>query len=173
VALYENEWGIVAAGAMRSDVTPEQARRLRGSDISPDWRKVNGRLEVVGLLAVNVSGFIVEGLAASAGRPVARGLWNSTTDEVEALVACGMVHHETSAVDALRSRLEELEGVVASLNEAVRPIRAERARARLATMTLKATKASEDVETLQEEEETDPSPQLESCCGKDACVCAA
>ena len=135
VALYENEFGIVAAGSLRPGMTPEQVRRFRGSDVSPDWRQIGGRLEVVGLLSVNVSGFIVEGLVAS-GAEVSnpRGVWDSTAGELTSLVAAGMVRHEQSDIEALRAEVEALRVEMADFREAVRPIRAERAAERFARL---------------------------------------
>lgn len=137
VALYENEFGIVAAGALRPGLSPEQVRRFRGSDVSPDWRTIGGRLEVVGLLAVNVSGFVVESsLVASGGAlSVPRGVWDSVAGEVTALVAAGMVRSDESELDALRSVIAELQLDVAELRAVLRPWRAERATAALQAMT--------------------------------------
>lgn len=47
------------AGAIRPDATPEDVRALRASDVSPDWREINGQMTVVGLIAVNISGLPV------------------------------------------------------------------------------------------------------------------
>lgn len=135
VALYENEHGIVAAGALRPGLTPEQVRRFRGSDVSPDWRQMGGRLEVVGLLSVNVSGFIVEGLVASgAVVPNARGVWDSTQGELTALVAAGMVRQQRTEIEELRAELDAIRAEMADFREAVRPIRAERAAERFARL---------------------------------------
>jgi hypothetical protein len=135
VALYENEFGIVAAGALRPGLTPEQVRRFRGSDVSPDWRTINGRLEVVGLLSVNVSGFIVEGLVAS-GAEISnpRGVWDSTTGSLESLVAAGMVRHADTEVRDLYREVEALKAELAEIREAIRPMRAERAADRFARL---------------------------------------
>ena len=143
VALYENEHGIVAAGALRPGLSPEQVRRFRGSDVSPDWRTIGGRLEVVGLLAVNVSGFVVESsLVASGGAlSVPRGVWDSVAGEVTALVAAGMVRSDESELDALRSVIAELQLDVAELRAVLRPWRAERAAAALRAMTAEAEAA--------------------------------
>jgi acetolactate synthase small subunit len=137
VALYENEWGIVAAGAMRPGLSPEQVRRFRGSDVSPDWRMINGRLEVVGLLCVNVSGFIVQGLVASGAEVSnARGVFDSKSGEVTALVAAGMVRHADTEVDELRREVTEMRAEIDRILAAIRPIRAERAAARVVNMAL-------------------------------------
>lgn len=67
----EDQFGIWLAGALRPDVTEEQVRALRASPISGDWRKVDGNLELVAALAVNVPGFPViprpQGMVASGG----------------------------------------------------------------------------------------------------------
>jgi hypothetical protein len=83
VNVGEDEFGIWVAGALRSDVDAEKARELRGAVLSGDWRSVNGNLELVALLAVNVPGFPV---------PRARALVASSDEgaEVLALVAAGI-----------------------------------------------------------------------------------
>lgn len=67
VAAGEDEYGIWIAGAVRPDVPAETVRRLRASAISGDWRTVNGSLELVGALAVNVPGFPVPRALVAAG----------------------------------------------------------------------------------------------------------
>lgn len=77
----EDRFGIWLAGSLRPDVSDEQIRALRASPISGDWRKVDGNLELVAALAVNVPGFPViprpQGMVASG--------------ELTSLVATGMV----------------------------------------------------------------------------------
>lgn len=55
----EDEFGIWVAGAVRPDVDAETVRALRASTPSGDWRSINGNLELVAVLAVNVPGFPV------------------------------------------------------------------------------------------------------------------
>jgi hypothetical protein len=134
VTLYDNEWGIVAAGAVRPDATPQQIRGLRGSDVSPDWRPIDGRHELVGLLAVNVSGFIVDGLVASAGvveAPKARALFDSVTGEFGAIVAAGVVHRREPVGAGVLARLEALEQQFADDHRFVRRLRAQAAAERI------------------------------------------
>lgn len=63
VAVFEDSVGLYAAGALRPGISSIQFRAIKGSDISPDWRRVRternrvGRWELVGLLGVNTSGF--------------------------------------------------------------------------------------------------------------------
>jgi|PlaIllAssembly_1097288.scaffolds.fasta_scaffold00276_2 hypothetical protein len=95
---YEDKFGIVVAGALRPTVTPAQLRAFRGSDISPDWRTVDGKpREAVALLAVNNSGFkLPQTLVASAGMAIMPGevAVAMDHDEVYALVASGPLADE-------------------------------------------------------------------------------
>lgn len=59
VRAYEDAYGIQVAGAIVAGATPEQVAMLRRSPLSGDWRAVNGNLELVAALAVNVPGFPV------------------------------------------------------------------------------------------------------------------
>ena len=59
VRAYEDRWGIGLSGAIVPGVTPEQVAELRRSPLSGDWRGINGNLELVAALAVNVPGFPV------------------------------------------------------------------------------------------------------------------
>ena len=143
VALYEDEIGIQACGALRPTATPEQVRTLRASDVSPDWRAINGRLECVGLLAVNTSGFITPALVAAAGHPSATGggdwrprpvqpgkiaaRFDATSGEVLALVAAGIPAR--SADDDVMSEMRALADELRPLAQARVAERAERAAA--------------------------------------------
>lgn len=91
VAFGEDEHGGWIAGALRPDVDAEKARVLRGAVLSGDWRNVNGHLELVGLLAVNVPGFPVPRARAL----VAAG--ENGEEEILALVAAGTVLGPTTA----------------------------------------------------------------------------
>lgn len=91
---YEDRFGIAVVGAMRPDVTPARIRAFRASDISPDWRNIDGHpRECCALLAVNNSGFKLPiALAASAGMYVEAGdtaVALDPYDDVYALVASG------------------------------------------------------------------------------------
>lgn len=140
VAVYEDRWGIQIAGAVRPAATPDQVRALRASDISPDWRRVNGKpLECVAMLVVSNSGFKTpQALAASAAaveaageRPTVPGSFNYRVQvddgEVLALVAAGMVH-KAAADFEVRSEITKLWAAIEGLQATVRPIRAGAAR---------------------------------------------
>jgi len=53
----EDDYGIWMAGAIRPGLDPAKIRGLMASDVSGDWRRIGGNLELVGVLAVNVPGF--------------------------------------------------------------------------------------------------------------------
>jgi hypothetical protein len=54
----EDEHGCWLAGAVRS-LGEDSIREFRGAKLSGDWRAIQGRLELVGVLSVNVPGFPV------------------------------------------------------------------------------------------------------------------
>jgi hypothetical protein len=118
----EDAYGIWVSGALRPGTTPEQIRALRASAPSGDWRPIKGRLELVGVLQVNVPGF-----------PIARS--RVASGQVMALVAAGastlarMKHDPMSELNARVARLE---------NEAAAPAltaAASDARSRMESMT--------------------------------------
>lgn len=55
----EDEHGIWVAGALRPSLSDEDIRAFRAAPLSGDWRRIAGKLEMVGALAVNVPGFPV------------------------------------------------------------------------------------------------------------------
>lgn len=102
----EDEHGIWVAGALRPDADADAVRRLRGAKLSGDWRYVEGNLELVAALAVNVPGFPV---------PRARALVAAADDgpQVMALVAAG-ANFQADTADVLeREDVEELERLAA------------------------------------------------------------
>lgn len=101
VVAGEDQFGIWVAGALRPDVTPSQIRAFRASSPSGDWRPINGRLELVGVLAVNVPGFpVARAITASGGVP-------------GALVAAGAAYlaeiKETDRLSDFDNRLASIE----------------------------------------------------------------
>lgn len=109
VAAGEDRHGIWVAGGLRPSVTGEQIRALRASAPSGDWRPINGNLELVGVLQVNVPGF-----------PTARA--RVASGACTALVAAGaqdMLMRKMRSVDPVyatyEERLEQLEAMVASV----------------------------------------------------------
>lgn len=55
----EDQFGIWVVGALRSTLSDEDIRAFRSAPLSGDWRRIAGKLELVGALAVNVPGFPV------------------------------------------------------------------------------------------------------------------
>jgi len=91
VVARDGRHGPWVCGALRGDVDASRVRELTAAPVSGDWRPINGHLEMVGLLAVNVPGFPVprqRALAASVGE----GEY-----ETLALVAAGIVTPERVA----------------------------------------------------------------------------
>lgn len=80
IRVGEDAHGIWVAGGVRPGVSDEKLRSLRAAPISGDWRRLQGSLELVAALAVNVPGFAVP-------RPHGRRQNGNTV----ALVASGMV----------------------------------------------------------------------------------
>jgi hypothetical protein len=80
----EDEHGIWCAGAIRPTLSADQARSLRGSKLSGDWRECErGKgLDLIGVLCVNVPGFPV---IRAAGRIV------DEQEQLVTLVAAGIV----------------------------------------------------------------------------------
>lgn len=54
----EDAFGIWMSGAIRSDITPERLRALMATDVSGDWRAIDGRLRLIGLASIPVPGFV-------------------------------------------------------------------------------------------------------------------
>jgi hypothetical protein len=109
VNVGENRFGIWAAGALVSDLSEEQAAELRRSPISGDWRRINGNLELVAALAVNVPGF-----------PIIASL---ESGEVESITAAGVVLADgqmanedlSAAEEQMVAEINKLDAVVADL----------------------------------------------------------
>ena len=100
----EDAHGIWIAGRIVPGTAPERVDELRMSGVSGDWRGINGSMELVAALAVNVPGFPLprtEQLVA-AGAPTA-------------LVAAGVVVHATDTTPEVTG--EDLQAMVAAAAE--------------------------------------------------------
>lgn len=86
VRVGENRFGIWAAGASVSSLNEEQVAELRRSPISGDWRRIDGHMELVAALAVNVPGF-----------PIVA----SMNYEPQAILAAGIVMEDGSTHSAV------------------------------------------------------------------------
>lgn len=98
VHVGEDAYGIWVAGAVRPELSADRLRTLRGAKLSGDWRNINGHLELVGLLAVNVPGFPVP-------RPSARVASGALEPERMALIAAGLAEDVPPPDLAIRSRV--------------------------------------------------------------------
>lgn len=58
ITVGEDSFGIWFSGELRDDVSDADIRVLQASQLSGDWRYINGNLELIGVLAVNTPGFI-------------------------------------------------------------------------------------------------------------------
>lgn len=94
VAVGNDKHGIWVAGAIRPNADPLSVYELRASGrVSGDWRRRGGQLRLIGLLGVNVAGFLEESkmrALVSSGQPqtlVAAGVlkqqWSLSQDDVE------------------------------------------------------------------------------------------
>ena len=123
----EDDHGIWLAGRVLPGTAPERVDELRLAGVSGDWRGIDGRMELVAALAVNVPGFPLprtEELVA-AGAPVAlvaAGMIAPpappTADEVEAMVAAAVDARlrEDRAVERRRAAaVAKVEGITASV----------------------------------------------------------
>lgn len=81
----DGKHGIWVSGALRPGLSAEQVRTLRASPLSGDWRYIDGRLDLVGVLAVNLPGF-----------PIPRTQGLVASGELEVIVAAGMIAPEAA-----------------------------------------------------------------------------
>lgn len=118
----EDAHGIWVAGALRPGVSEEKVQELKAAALSGDWRMVQGNLELVAALAVNVPGFPIPrpALAASGGVQfslVASGVVERrafSVEDIETIVRRVMAHdaeerearQELAAISAARARHE-------------------------------------------------------------------
>lgn len=99
VRIVDGRLGGWVSGALRA-VPDSDARKLKAAKLSGDWRRINGRLDLVGLLAVNVPGFPIPA-------PRAWLTASAAGEEVEALVAAGIVMDGTDDYGELLADLTE------------------------------------------------------------------
>lgn len=93
----EDQHGIWVAGALRPGISKEQVRTLRASPLSGDWRYVDGRLELVGALHVNLAGF-----------PIPRTQGMVASGEMTAMVAAGVIAPKLSEAELAGISREDL-----------------------------------------------------------------
>jgi hypothetical protein len=73
VAVGEDHLGLWVAGMLRPGVSERDLADLRGSSLSGDWRPVNGKYRLVGLLAVNQPGYLTQRASPDGGAVITAG----------------------------------------------------------------------------------------------------
>jgi hypothetical protein len=112
----QDDFGVWISGSMRSDLTPEQVKQFRATNLSGDWRAISNNLELIAVLAgVPVQGFPIsrqEALVASAevvdSMATRTGLDHD--GEVVSLVAAGRVQRLSH--DERLSQLENIADIL-------------------------------------------------------------
>jgi Phage Mu protein F like protein len=94
-------FGIWAAGAVADELPVTKIRKLRAAKLSGDWRTINGRHEMIGVLAVNVPGFPIP-------RPAAGLRASADGAEMLALVAAGILGETPASEEQNRARIAAL-----------------------------------------------------------------
>lgn len=100
VAVGEDHLGLWVAGMLRPGITDRDLADLKGSSLSGDWRPVNGKYRLVGLLAVNQPGYLVQRVAPDGQGVITAG--PCACDDVDPM-------------EAMWARVSELESAVAEL----------------------------------------------------------
>jgi hypothetical protein len=111
VVAGEDQWGIWLAGAMRAELPESTVHALRANPPSGDWRRINGSLELMAALSVNLQGFPIPRprFAAKGGVQtslVAAGALRPS-DGAEPVVTHSAVGPDESLVAAVLARLEQ------------------------------------------------------------------
>lgn len=126
VSIGEDQFGIWVAGWVRPGTTPENIVALRASDISGDWRSLDGfsqATEMVGILAVNSGGFPVR-VAASGGNMVslvAAGMIQSTEDDLRGFDAEVLAEAMVKAFERAEQNRKDRAAKMASLRTKIKP----------------------------------------------------
>ncbi|HTS14161.1 MAG TPA: hypothetical protein VMH24_00720 [Candidatus Sulfotelmatobacter sp.] len=132
-----DDFGPWIAGALRSDLTPEQVRQFQALSLSGDWRSYGGNLEMIAVLAVPVPGFaIVRQSVVASAAGVDNGEFVRTGyhgEEVWSLVAAGRVRPIDPLVRlaTLERQYEALQARYDALAAELRPVALDRARSLL------------------------------------------
>lgn len=124
VAMGRDAFGIWYAGAIRPEATEEQVAMIQTHQLSGDWRRIGGEMEVVGACAVNVPGFVRTLALTASGEPLAaviaggnpKNASNQSGGTLEHATDCGCGGHAAASipgfatggnveVDHLRARL--------------------------------------------------------------------
>ena len=99
VRIVDGRIGGWVSGVMRA-VPDKDVRTLQAAKLSGDWRRINGSLDLIGLLAVNVPGFPVP-------QPQAWLVASAAGDEIQAMVAAGIPTDYDEMDDLLAELLDD------------------------------------------------------------------
>ncbi len=125
VVASDGRHGIWVAGALRPGLPARAVKTLKAAALSGDWRSVNGALELIGLLAVNVPGFPVpraQAMVSSGALPEvtdypedSEALEAVPDEPVTALVAAGIYIAPGAEVECEPCADEALDELLASI----------------------------------------------------------
>ena len=117
VTAGEDDYGIWVSGALRPGLAPTDIRALMAADVSGDWRRIGGMLELVAVLAVNVPGFPKirvkesDGLVASLSLPAYEAdevtAPNSVLRSVADRIAASIGRSRADRLAELRTRIKK------------------------------------------------------------------
>lgn len=82
----EDKFGIWVVGALRPHLSDEDIRAFRCAPLSGDWRRIAGRLELVGALGVNTPGFPVPRVRALVASGETETLFTFLEDDDEEFI---------------------------------------------------------------------------------------
>lgn len=167
----EDAHGIWIAGRVHPGTDDMARQTLRRSSLSGDWRKIDGNLELVAALAVNVPGFPIprtEQLVASGGEPtmlVAAGIvrngpisraeveamMTAAADDAQKRVEIALTSREVKArgrktVEAIRAhqRTQRRDSLVASGQQLIAKVKAQPARDRFVALLAAGVDVADD-----------------------------
>jgi hypothetical protein len=92
-----NEHGIWMAGVLRAGIDEQQLQRIMAAEVSGDWRRIDGRLQLVAVAAVNSPGFykarVAEGATVALVASLAPCTKRPTVNAVRERIALSIGRH--------------------------------------------------------------------------------
>jgi hypothetical protein len=113
----EDQFGIWVTGALRSHLTDADIRAFRAAPLSGDWRRISGKLELVGALAVNVPGFPVPRVKALVASGETETLFTFLEDDDEEFIWDYETQLRLDKKASLAMRLSDKEVFAVSLED--------------------------------------------------------
>ena len=115
VTVGEDSLGLWVAGRLRPGAPVSDVAALRGSSLSGDWRPVNGRYRLCGLLAVNQPGYLVQRSSETA--VITAGPCSCEDLEADEMMDLQSDDLLAPVVAALADRVSAVEEVLAALTD--------------------------------------------------------